>query len=96
MPIPNPKDNEKQNDYMGRCMHFLNKKGETKRPQNQQVAICLNNFKGLKKKSKAEVEIDFSEQIKNMNKEEAKVQESANTTLTLPAEETKAEEVKTK
>lgn len=92
MPIPNPKDNEKQNDYMGRCMHFLNKKGETKRPQNQQVAICLNNFKGPKKKSKAEVEIDFSEQIKNMNKGEApkiatKAEEPTNTAVTAPAPE---------
>lgn len=105
MPIPNPKDNEKQNDYMGRCMHFLNKKGETKRPQNQQVAICLNNFKGPKKKSKAEVEIDFSEQIKNMNKPEeikveeapkieAKVEEQTNTAVTAPVEQIKAEEVK--
>ena len=77
MPIPNPKDNEKKNDYMGRCMHFLNKKGETKRPQNQQVAICLNNFKGPKKKTKAEIEIDFSEQIKNMNKhQDIKVEEA--------------------
>ena len=106
MPIPNPKDNEKQNDYMGRCMHFLNKKGETKRPQNQQVAICLNNFKGQKKKSKAEVEIDFSEQIKNMNKEEvktqetpkieAKVEEPTNTAVTAPVGENTVEEVKTK
>ena len=106
MPIPNPKDNEKQNDYMGRCMHFLNKKGETKRPQNQQVAICLNNFKGPKKKSKAEVEIDFSEQIKNMNKEEvktqetpkieAKVEEPTNTAVTAPVGENTVEEVKTK
>jgi flagellar basal body rod protein FlgB len=103
MPIPNPKDNEKQNDYMGRCMHFLNKKGETKRPQNQQVAICLNNFKGPKKKSKAEVEIDFSEQIKNMNKPEeikveeapkieAKVEEQTNTAVTAPAPEIKAQD----
>jgi len=97
MPIPQPKDNEKQNDYMGRCMHFLNKKGETKRPQNQQVAICLNNFKGPKKKSKAEVEIDFSEQIRNMNnkeqikveqgsKVEKKIQEPTNTAVTAPVE----------
>ena len=104
MPIPQPNDNEKQNDYMGRCMHFLNKKGETKRPQNQQVAICLNTFKGPKKKSKAEVEIDFSEQIKNLKKEEikteeapkveAKVEEPINTAVTAPAPEVKVEEVK--
>jgi lysophospholipase L1-like esterase len=28
MPIPQPKKNEKESDYMGRCMHFLNKDGE--------------------------------------------------------------------
>jgi len=101
MPIPQPNDNEKQNDYMGRCMHFLNKKGETKRPQNQQVAICLNTFKGPKKKSKAnEMEIDFTEDIKNMNKQqeipkvEAKVEAPTNTAVTAPAPEVKAEEVK--
>jgi hypothetical protein len=109
MPIPDPKDNEKQNDYMGRCMHFLSKKGETKRPQNQKVAICLNNFKAPKKKSKAEVEIDFSEQIKNMNKvEEIKIEEApkveakvevkteepTNTAVTAPVTEIKTEEAK--
>jgi hypothetical protein len=69
----------------------LNKKGETKRPQNQQVAICLNNFKGPKKRSKAEVEIDFSEQIKNMHKKEVKIEEPTHTAVTAPVEETKAE-----
>ena len=102
MPLPDPKDNEKQNDYMGRCMHFLNKKGEMKRPQNQKVAICLNTFRGPKKKSKAEVEIDFSEQIKNMNKREeikteaapkieVKTEEPTNTAVTAPAAEIKTE-----
>ena len=103
MPLPEPKDNEKQNDYMGRCMHFLSKKGEMERPQDQKVAICLNTFKTSKKKSKAnEIEIDFSEDIKNMNKPqeikveeapkiEAKVEEANNTAVTAPASEIKAE-----
>lgn len=79
MPIPQKKDNESQNDYMGRCMHFLNKEGETPRPQDQKVAICINTYNNPKKKnSKAEIEIDFSEQIKNMNKlQEVKVEENA-------------------
>jgi hypothetical protein len=68
MPIPQKKDNESQNDYMGRCMRFLNKDGETPRPQDQKVAICLNTYRNPKKKAKAEVEIDFTEDIKNMNK----------------------------
>ena len=77
MPIPQPKDNEKQSDYMGRCMHKVNK-DNPKMENKQQVAICLNTYSNPKKKSKAnEIEIDFSEDIKNMNKvEEIKVQEA--------------------
>jgi len=102
MPIIQPKDNEKQNDYMGRCMHFLNKESEPERPQDQKVAICLNTFKNPKKKSKAnEMEIDFTEDIKNMNKlqqikvEEApKIEAPANTAVTAPAPEIQTEAVK--
>jgi len=99
MPIPSKKDNEKQADYMGRCMHFLNKEGEPKRPQDQKVAICLNTFQNPKKKSKAnEIEIDFTEDIKNMNKPqetpkvETKVEAPTNTAVTAPAPEVKVEE----
>ena len=103
MPIPQRKKNEKQNDYMGRCMTFLNKEGETPRPQDQKVAICLNTFSQPKKKAKAnEIEVDFSEDIKKMNKlkeikvEEApkietKVEEPNNTAVTAPAPEIKPE-----
>jgi hypothetical protein len=101
MPIPQKKDNESQNDYMGRCMHFLNKDGETPRPQDQKVAICLNTYSNPKKKAKAEVEIDFTEDIKNMNKPQeiipieapkaqAKVEQATNTAVTAP--EVKIEE----
>jgi hypothetical protein len=102
MPIPQRKDNEKQNDYMGRCMTFLNKEGEPERPQDQKVAICLNTFQNPKKKSKAnEMEIDFTEDIKNMNKQqeakveaakvEVKIEAPANTAVTAPAPEVKIE-----
>jgi hypothetical protein len=105
MPIPQRKDNEKQNDYMGRCMTFLNKEGEPERPQDQKVAICLNTFQNPKKKSKAnEMEIDFTEDIKNMNKQqevkveaakvEVKIEAPANTAVTAPAPEVKTEAVK--
>jgi hypothetical protein len=68
MPIPQPKDNEKQTDYMGRCMDFMT---DEKYPQKQKVAICLNTYSNPKKKAKAnEIEIDFSEDIKKMNKTE--------------------------
>jgi len=103
MPIPQPKDNEKQNDYMGRCMHKVNK-DNPKMENKQQVAICLNTYSNPKKKSKAnEIEVDFSEDIKNMNKPqeikieeapkiEAKVEEATNTAVTAPAPEIKAQD----
>ena len=100
MPIPQPKNKEKQNDYMGRCMHKL---AEDKMPNKQKVAICLNTYNNPKRKSKAEIEIDFSEDIKNMNKkEEVKIEEApkieatiqapTNTAVTAPAPEVKVEE----
>ena len=57
MPIPNPKDNEKQNKYMGRCMEFMK---DEKYPQKQKVAICLNTYRGPQKKAKAEIELDIN------------------------------------
>jgi hypothetical protein len=100
MPMPKPKKGEKQNDYMGRCMHKINK-DNPEMENKQQVAICLNSFKP--KKSKAnEIEVDFSEDIKKMNKVqeikveeapkiEAKVEEANNTAVTAPTPEVKAE-----
>jgi hypothetical protein len=98
MPIPSKKDNEKQADYMGRCMDFMK---DEKYPQKQKVAICLNTFSQPKKKAKAnEIEVDFSENIKKMNKAketkveevtkiEAKPEEANNTAATTPSPEVK-------
>ena len=76
MPIPQRKDNEKQNDYMGRCMDFMK---DEKYPQKQKVAICLNTYSNPKEKSKAAerntIEIDFTDQIKEIK--EKKAQEEA-------------------
>jgi hypothetical protein len=103
MPIPQPKKDEKQNDYMDRCMHKVNK-DNPEMENKQQVAICLNTFSKPKKKSKAnEIEVDFTEQIKNMKKpEEIKVEEAPkieteveqanNTAVTAPAPEVKGQE----
>jgi hypothetical protein len=79
MPIPQKKKNEKQGDYMGRCMEFMK---DEKYPQKQKVAICLNTYSNPKKKSSANtLEIDFTEQILKMKEqkmqEEAKKQENA-------------------
>ena len=76
MPIPQKKDKEKQNDYMGRCMEFMK---DEKYPQKQKVAICLNTYSNPKDKSKAAdregIEIDFTDQIKQIK--EKKAQEEA-------------------
>ena len=102
MPIPQKKDNEKQADYMGRCMHKVNK-DNPKMENKQQVAICLNTYSNPKKKAKAnEIEVDFSEDLKKMNKPEeikveeapkieAKIEQANNTAVTAPAQEIKAE-----
>jgi hypothetical protein len=91
MPIPQRKDNEKQADYMGRCMEFMK---DEKYPQKQKVAICLNTYRGPQKKAKAEIEIDFSEDIKNMKKKEEATLAPTNTAVTAPAPEIKTEEPK--
>jgi hypothetical protein len=75
---------------------------DEKYPQKQKVAICLNTYSNPKKKSKAnEMEIDFTQDIKNMNKQqeakvetakvEAKIEAPANTAVTAPAPEVKIE-----
>lgn len=79
MPIPQKRKNEKEGNYMGRCMEFMK---DEKYPQKQKVAICLNTYRNPKKKSSANtLEIDFTEQIIKMKEqkmqEEAKKQENA-------------------
>jgi hypothetical protein len=69
MPIPNPKDNEKQDKYMGRCMEFMK---DEKYPQKQKVAICLNTFRGPKEKAKAEIELDINNPNLNIENHRSK------------------------
>jgi DNA-binding ferritin-like protein len=69
-------------------MHKVNK-DNPKMENKQQVAICLNTYSNPKKKSKAnEIEVDFTEDIKNMNK----IKEPTNTAVTAPAPEIKAQD----
>jgi phage terminase small subunit len=69
-------------------MHKVNK-DNPKMENKQQVAICLNTYSNPKKKSKAnEIEVDFTEDIKNMNK----IKEPTHTAVTAPAPEVKTEE----
>jgi len=51
MPIPNPKPNEKQNDFISRCVSTL-AKSDPNMPNEQRVAICFGKWrksKGIKK-----------------------------------------------
>jgi len=44
MPIPEPKKNEKKDDFMARCMHEASKNKD--RSNDQNVAICLDAWRG--------------------------------------------------
>jgi len=63
MPIPQRKDNEKQADYMGRCMEFIK---DEKYPQKQKSKAA----------DRDSIEIDFTDKIKEIK--EKKAQEEAN------------------
>ena len=42
MPIPKPKDGEKQPDFMSRCMSAL---ADDDMPQDQKLAVCFGAFR---------------------------------------------------
>jgi phosphopantetheinyl transferase (holo-ACP synthase) len=42
MPLPKPKKNEKQNDFMGRCLK--DKEIEKFKKQPQRVAVCMGQW----------------------------------------------------
>lgn len=50
MPIPYPSKNEKQNDFISRCMTSL--KNENK-PHNVKLGICFTTYKRAKNKNKS-------------------------------------------
>jgi hypothetical protein len=47
MPLPKPKQNEKQTDFMARCVNDATIKKEFKN-KSQRVAVCYNQFKEKK------------------------------------------------
>lgn len=51
MPLPSVKKNEKESQYMQRCMTFV---ADEKRPQEQKVAMCLTTYRNAHKASKAD------------------------------------------
>ena len=60
MPVPPPKKDESQSDFMHRCVPEEIGTGPDKRPQDQAVAICLSMWrraKGIKEPKKDFVEV---------------------------------------
>lgn len=45
MPVPSPMAGENRDKFMARCMRFMSS-DTTKRPHDQQIAICMSQFKG--------------------------------------------------
>lgn len=51
MPLPTPNKDEKQSDYVGRCMEFWSSE-DTKLDQKQQLASCYDRYRRWKKNRK--------------------------------------------
>jgi len=47
MPLPKPKDKEKKNDFVSRCITDLTDKKEFK-TQDQRIAVCYSQYKDAK------------------------------------------------
>lgn len=59
MPLPGVKKNEKEAEYMQRCMTFL---ADEKRPNDQKVAMCMTTFRNAHKSNSSDSimsDIDF-------------------------------------
>lgn len=59
MPVPTPKQNEKKEQYMHRCMTFMHneqmgKPEKDRMPQDQQVAVCFTTFRKHTEKANTE------------------------------------------
>lgn len=66
MPIPTPNQGEDKNEYVGRCVEFLENEG---RPHDQSVAICLNKWEKTMGESQILERIDIL-----LNEEEGNVE----------------------
>lgn len=49
MPVPNPRKGESQGEYVSRCLKFFSSE-DTDLEKKQQLAICYNKFKQVRKK----------------------------------------------
>jgi len=49
MPIPKPRKNEKQSNFISRCISVLNKR-DPNRPNKQIIAICYDTYRKRRRK----------------------------------------------
>lgn len=52
MPLPNPKKNEKRQDFVSRCMSSKAVKNEFGEGTEQAQAVCFKQWRNSKKKNK--------------------------------------------
>jgi hypothetical protein len=75
MPIPTPKTNENQEEFIARCSEFLQNEGKD---EKQSLAICYNQFNGkMRMKSNIDnyrtyeqIKKDTFEEIQSVSEEE--------------------------
>lgn len=54
MPIPSPKEKEKEDEFMGRCISALSH-SDPDRPKKQRIAVCYSAWRDKKKKEVPEL-----------------------------------------
>ena len=64
MPLPSKRKNEKENEFMSRCMSDDVMKKEF-RTNKQRVAVCMNQYQ-TRKKIKGEAKMSYLEQQMNI------------------------------
>ncbi len=67
MPIPTPNKDEKEKDFIARCMRTL-AKNDPDRPQEQRAAICYSKWRGKKKEESSEIGASFIDAEKEIIK----------------------------
>lgn len=66
MPFPSPSDKEGKNDFVGRCVSFVDKEGKI--PHKQAVAACLDTWMKHQKKKLDEELRDSIDELKHTSK----------------------------
>lgn len=60
MPIPSPRSGEKENEYIGRCMHAIGDEEDT----DQQLAVCYSKWREHQSRSLADVRRVLAEPVR--------------------------------